>query len=239
MALLSWQTGKLIDTAEHGPATRSFRFEVTGVNDFTFKPGQFITLDLPIHEKPNKRLRSYSIVSWPDGTNQFELLVVQTPGGAGTQFLFHDLQPGGEIKFRGAQGVFTIPEDLSGTIFLICTGTGVAPFRSMIQYIYTQGLQPENLHLIYGCRTRDELLYFDEFNQMALEIPGFHYHPVLSRENWDGLQGRVHAVYESLCADKPESRFYLCGWKHMVDEARQRLRDLGFPDKSVHLELYG
>jgi CDP-4-dehydro-6-deoxyglucose reductase len=57
------------------------------LNVFDFKPGQFVTIDLPIHEKPNKRIRSYSIASWPDGTNVFELLIVLAEHGLGTHFL--------------------------------------------------------------------------------------------------------------------------------------------------------
>ena len=59
---------------------------------FHFEPGQFVTLDLPIHEKPSKRWRSYSIASWPDETAVFELVIVLLEGGAGTKYLFEEIR---------------------------------------------------------------------------------------------------------------------------------------------------
>ena len=59
MALQPWITGTVIRIADHTPTTRQFWIEVPTLSVFDFKPGQFVTLDLPIHEKPNKRWRSY------------------------------------------------------------------------------------------------------------------------------------------------------------------------------------
>ena len=71
-----WQTGKIIKIENETPNTRRFWIEMSSLTSFDFKPGQFVTIDLPIHEKPNKRWRSYSISSWPDGTNVLELVIV-------------------------------------------------------------------------------------------------------------------------------------------------------------------
>ena len=82
-----------------------------------------------------KRWRSYSIASWPDGTNVYELLIVLLEGGAGTTYLFNEVKVGSELVFRGPQGVFVLPENIEKDIFFICTGTGIAPFRSMLNFI--------------------------------------------------------------------------------------------------------
>ena len=88
MALQPWRTGKVIRILNETGNTRRYWVEVPGMESFDFIPGQFVTLDLPIHEKPNKRWRSYSIASWPDGTNVFELIIVLTPKGAGSTWIF-------------------------------------------------------------------------------------------------------------------------------------------------------
>jgi CDP-4-dehydro-6-deoxyglucose reductase len=49
----------------------------------------------------------------------------------------------------------------------------------------------------------------------------------------------VHAIYEELCNAHPPANFFLCGWKNMIDEARQRIQALGYERKSIHQELYG
>src|SRR4026209_1585129 len=103
-----WRTGKVIRITNETDSTRRFWIQVPELETFDFKAGQFVTLDLPIHEKPNKRWRSYSIASWPDGSNIFELLIVLLEDGAGTTYLFNEIKEGSELTYRGAQGVFTL-----------------------------------------------------------------------------------------------------------------------------------
>jgi CDP-4-dehydro-6-deoxyglucose reductase len=240
MAVQPWRVGKVIRIENHTPTTRQFWIEVPEMDKFDFKPGQFVTLDLPIHEKPNKRWRSYSIASWPDGSNVFELLIVRAMGGLGTAYLFDEVKVGSELTFRGAQGVFALPEILDKDIFLICTGTGIAPFRSMVKHIELTGKSCKNIHLIFGCRKKEDLLYYDELKALEKSTNWFHYYPTLSRETEPGmLHGYVHPVYETLCHDNQPANFFLCGWKHMIDEAIKHINRLGYDTKSIHREIYG
>lgn len=240
MSIEPWRTGTVIKIEQQTHNTRRFFIQVPELEIFDFKPGQFVTLDLPIHEKPNRRWRSYSIASWPDGTNIFELCIVLLEGGAGTTYLFNEVTEGSQLILRGPVGIFTLqPTNFEKELFLICTGTGIAPFRSMAQYVKLHNLPHKKIHLIFGCRTQQDLLYFDELKQLQNELPDFYYHPVLSREEWSGKNGYVHAVYEELSASKPEATFFLCGWKAMIDEAKHRILELGYDKKMIHQELYG
>lgn len=240
MALEPWRIGKVIKIEQQTYNTRRFFIQVPEVEKFDFKPGQFVTLDLPIHEKPNRRWRSYSISSWPDGTNVFELCIVLLEGGAGTTYLFNEVVEGSEITLRGPVGVFTLHEEhLAKNLFLICTGTGIAPFRSMANYTKLHDVPHQNIHLIFGCRTQKDLLYYDELTQLQKELPNFFYHPVLSREEWSGRSGYVHAIYQELCSAKEPASFFLCGWKAMVDDAKNKILELGYDRKMIHQELYG
>lgn len=239
MALAPWRKGIVTRIEDYTPNTKRFWIEVPELESFDFIPGQFVTLDLPIHEKVNKRWRSYSIASWPDGSNIFELLIVLAQGGLGTTYLFNEVSIGSELSFRGAQGVFTIPPSLDKDLFLICTGTGIAPFRSMINHIQLHSIPFKKIFLVFGCRLKDDLLYYDEMKKLAKQLPNFHYYPTLSREQWEGHHGYVHPIYMELCKDKQDSSFYLCGWKHMVDDAKKHILEMGYDKKSIHIELYG
>ncbi len=239
MALQPWRKAVVNRIEEEADSTRRFYMTIPEVENFDFKPGQFVTLDLPIHEKPNKRWRSYSIASWPNGTNEIELVIVLLEGGAGTRYLFNEVQPGSEITFRGPQGVFTLPDTMEKDLYLICTGTGIAPFRSMMHHIERHNIPHKNIYLIFGCRKQCNLLYYDELTQLAARVPGFHYLPTLSREEWEGRNGYVHAIYEELAREKPPAEFMLCGWKNMIDEAKQRIQAMGYERKAIHQELYG
>ena len=239
MALQPWLKCIVTKIDDHTHNTRRFWVQVPELEKFDFIPGQFVTLDLPIHEKPNKRLRSYSIASWPDGTNIFELLIVHAEGGSGTTYLFEEIKVGSELVFRGPQGVFGLPPQLNKDLFLICTGTGIAPFRSMVQYIHLHQLPHRNIHLIFGCRNKADLLYYDELNELEVKMHGFHFHPTLSREHWEEHNGYVHQVYRDLCKDRQEAYFFLCGWKQMIDEAKTAILEMGYDKKLIHQELYG
>jgi len=194
MALLPWRNGRIIRIENETANTRRFWVEVPELEVFDFTPGQFITMDLPIDAKPNKRLRSYSIASWPNGTNTFELIIVLDKQGAGTHFIFDNLAIGSEIKFRGPQGVFKLKEPLAKDIFLVCTGTGIAPFRSMVHQVLDKKIPHQQITLIFGCRTKADLLYHDEMVALQEKMLGFNYIPVWSREEWEGRHGYVHAV---------------------------------------------
>lgn len=245
MALQPWRIGVVTRIENETYNTRRFWIQVPELALFDFKPGQFVTLDLPIHERPAKRWRSYSIASWPDGSNVFELLIVLLEDGAGTPYLFNAVKEGSELTFRGPQGVFTLPDPLEKELYFVCTGTGIAPFRSMVQHIHRHRIPHPPIHLIFGTRTQNDLLYVDELKQLEEEMEGFYFVPTLSREKWDGHQGYVHEVYEDLVKEKneggspPPAQFYLCGWKAMVDEAKQRIQGLGYERKAIHQELYG
>ena len=240
MALEPWRTGIIIKVEQQTYNTRRFWIQIPEVEKFNFLPGQFVTLDLPIHEKPNKRWRSYSIASWPNGTNIIELCIVLLDDGAGTKYLFNEIKEGSNVTLRGPAGVFALKEqNLQQDLFLICTGTGIAPFRSMAQYLTLQKTPHKNIHLVFGCRTQKDLLYHDELNQLQQTNPNFFYHPTLSREEWQGKKGYVHALYEELCQAKQPANFFLCGWKAMIDEAKQRILAMGYDKKMIHQELYG
>ena len=234
-----WQKGIVIKIATATHNTRRYWIQLPETDSFQFNPGQFVTLDLPIHHQKNKRWRSYSIASAPDGSNIIELLIVLLEGGAGTEYLFHSIQEGSELTLRGPHGVFVLPEVLNKDLFLICTGTGIAPFRSMMQHIHQQAIPHRNIYLIFGCRTQADLLYAEELKWLEAQHEHFHFIPTLSREQWDGKTGYVHPVYEALLKDRQEACFLLCGWRNMIDEAKQNLLSVGYDKKDIHLELYG
>lgn len=246
MALQPWRKGIVTRIEDETYNTRRFWIQIPELPSFDFKPGQFVSLDLPISDKPAKRLRSYSIASWPDGSNVFELLIVLLETGVGTPYLFNEIREGSELTVRGPQGVFTLPDPLEKDLYFICTGTGIAPFRSMVQYIHLHKLPHPPIHLIFGTRTKNDLLYAGELKQLEMEMENFHFLPTLSREKWEGCCGYVHAIYENLVKEKmnshstpPPAQFYLCGWKAMIDEAKQRIQELGYDRKAIHQELYG
>ncbi|GAA4465576.1 hypothetical protein GCM10023093_18000 [Nemorincola caseinilytica] len=235
----NWQQGivRRIEQATHN--TRRYWIELPDTSALDFRPGQFVTLDLPVHEQRNRRWRSYSIASAPDGTNVIELLVVLVEGGLGSRYLFDEVREGSALTLRGPQGVFVLPEATDKEHFFICTGTGIAPFRSMLRYMDTHKPEGYKVNLIFGTRTQADLLYHDEMLALQESLPHFRYLPTLSRQQWHGPTGYVHAIYEQLCSARQPASFMLCGWRDMIDEARARIQALGYDKKDIQIEIYG
>lgn len=239
-------TGKIIKIVQQTPNTRRFFLKVLGDEPFEFKAGQFITMDLPIHESRRKRLRSYSIANRPGEDNVLEFTITHM-GGSGTEYLFNVAKEGSLIEFNGPGGVFTLPEEVNTDLVFICTGTGVAPFRSMIFDLLEHKKPHKNIHLIFGTRYASGILYRHEFEQLEKEYLHFKYSVALSQEeNLPGVsfevrQGYVHEIYRKhYKGNYKNKKFYLCGWANMVDEAADVLKsEIGCEAGQVIYELYG
>jgi ferredoxin-NADP reductase len=238
-----WYNGVVTEIKPLTNITSQFTLKIYGDEIFNFLPGQFVTFDLPIGEKRLQRWRSYSIANAPDGSNEFEFCIVKSEGGLATNFLFNEIKVGSELKFKGPDGVFVIPQNLmSDEIVMLCTGTGIAPFRSMLLYIDKNQLPFKKIHLIFGTRYSDSILYKDEFDILKSKYSNFNYDIVLSRENVeDYYHGYIHEVYMKKYADVVgDRRFYICGWSGMIDEAMDKLTNtLGYPKSQIRNELYG
>jgi CDP-4-dehydro-6-deoxyglucose reductase len=230
-------TGILDETAN----VKRFFIRIPELQRYDFHAGQFTMLDLPILSKVTTR--SYSIASPPSGTNEIELVIVLKDGGLGTAYLFGEIRVGSFIRVSEPVGKFTRPrpEGFDSPLIFVCTGTGIAPFRSMILDILAHKVPFRQLILVKGCRTKQDILYHTEMQHLSETVPGFRFIPVLSRPDpldWQGETGYVHPVYLNLLSEYPDAIFYLCGWKAMVQEARSKLAERGVPKDRIRFELY-
>ena len=245
-----WLQGQVIKIKNESPTTKRFWVEVSETT-FDFIPGQFIVMDLPIGKKRLHRWRSYSIANVPDDTNIIELCIVHLPGGAASKYFWETVQPGTLLKFKEPEGTFTTPNDLLRTNVMIATGTGIAPFRSMLLDIRHRQIKHNTIHLIFGTRTPDGLLYKDDFIKWAQNNLNFNYSVALSRatledidqlkeHNIDAHLGYVHDVYLEPYHRHPDAHFYICGWSAMIDDAvANLLLKMKIPKERIHYELYG
>jgi ferredoxin-NADP reductase len=236
-----WYDATIIDIKNLSPNTKQFRLNIKDIDSFNFIPGQFITFDLPVSEKRLDRWKSYSIASAPSGKNIIELCIVQSENGLGTKYLFEEIRVGSNLKFKGPDGSFIIPDNLDKEIIMLCTGTGVAPFRSMLKYIEQLNLPFNKIHLIFGTRYESGTLYMDEWQHLSKMKPNFEFDIALSREQITGFyNGYIHDIYVKKYAEVNENRiFYICGWSGMVDQAVSHIIEMGYDRTQINYELYG
>lgn len=225
----------LIASHEIAPEVRHFVFEVPDVADFRFLPGQFVSLSEEIRGK--KIVRAYSIASDPDGTNRFSLCLNRLADGYLSPWLF-DRLPGDSIEIKPPLGMFTLRPS-GRDVILIGTGTGVAPYRSMLRA--ELGKVERKFTLIFGTRYESTLLYGSEFEKMAKDWPvQLSYWPTLSRPapGWQGRTGYVQSHLEDAIGERRDVDVFICGLKLMVDDVRERLKAMGFDRKQIIFEKY-
>jgi ferredoxin-NADP reductase len=224
---------RLTGWRELAPQTRHFEFESPGWNA-AFVPGQFLSLTRQIGD--DEITRAYSIAS-PPGGNRFALCANLVSDGLFSPFLF-GMQAGDEIDFKGPYGAFILRRPVSDSIF-VATGTGIAPFRSMLQAGLSE--HPDRrFTLIFGVRYEYGLLYHEEFVEMARGFGHFDYRPTLTRpgESWNGRSGRVQRHAIEALGERRDVDVYSCGLREMVDDLRQVLKEAGLDRKRIVYEKY-
>jgi ferredoxin-NADP reductase len=249
-------------------ATQTYHLEfvLPGIESFAFLPGQFISA---VADDPagKEQTRAYSIASAPNG-NCFDLCLNRVEGGFFSNLLadLPDLPIGGVVQVYGPNGFFTLREPVTDSI-LIATGTGVAPMRGFLQWLFpADGPDRSNgkeIWLVYGTRHETEIYYREEFEAYAARYSNFHYVPTLSRasDNWTGLRGYVQEhvaqIVETRAArlgqplsgppvdpgiPPAELRFeiyaYGCGLSTMINAVRDRLKGFGWHRKQIIFERY-
>jgi len=219
---------KLIESREIAPDVRHFLFETS--EPFTFVPGQFLSIQQAFDDK--KITRAYSIASEPLNTNRFELCLDLVKEGRISPRLFA-MQPGDAIEIKPPMGMFVLKTPPRDSL-LIATGTGIAPFRSMLRaHAHDPARQ---FTLLFGARHEHDLLYRAEFEQMER----LRFLPTLSRpgESWSGRRGYVQEHLNEAIGERRDMDVFLCGMKEMVDQVRNMLKEKGFDRKQVLFEKY-
>src|SRR5215472_7665120 len=178
MATFPSMKARLIGSTPLSDLTRHLEFEAVE-RPFGFVPGQWLSLT---HARPDGEeiTRAYSIASAPDG-NRFALCLNRVQDGFMSNYLC-DLAVGTEISAQGPFGNFILRPPLRDTVF-IATGTGIAPFRSMLHWLLAdpERHQNKNFWLLFGSRREEDIYYHDEFTRLAAGHSNFKYWPTLSR----------------------------------------------------------
>jgi CDP-4-dehydro-6-deoxyglucose reductase len=193
----------------------------------TFKAGQFISFEVHQDGKKFPLTRPYSIASPPSQKDTLDLLLNLVPGGPGSSYLF-SLRPGDRTQFKGPAGAFYLHEDRGRDHLLVATGTGIAPFRSML-YTLCQQPSASAITLVWGIRHQRDLYYQDELEVLARAHPNFRFIMTLSRpgEGWARETGRVTRYIDQSVESVQNLAVYLCGNSGMLKDVSEVVRTKG------------
>lgn len=207
---------------------------------FSFKPGQFVNIHI-VKDNGEKKYKAYSILNPPNKKGILELCVKIIPGGFASE-KFLEAKEGDEFLMKGPFGHFTLTEkEMDNEICFIATGVGIAPVYSILKEQIKDA--KKNVCVLFGVKTKKDLLFHEEFLEMEKQHPHFEYKPVLSREKWDERTGRVQdhlgKCYKCGLEEVFDKKvFYICGQKDMVMETKELLLSQGVKQEKIKIERF-
>lgn len=215
-----------------------FSFTMTRPAHFKFTAGQFARIGLKVADE--LVVRAYSVVSSPfDETLEFFSIVV--PDGAFTSNLQH-LQVGDELYLdKDPYGFLTLARyqlPLPKDLWLLATGTGLAPFISMLQDFETWS-KYQQINLVYSVRTASELAYAERIEEIVASFgeghEGFKFIPIITRDPQAALHERLPVLIQNGALAKAAGMDFnpatthvmLCGNPQMVEDTKAMLKSIG------------
>ncbi len=220
-----------------------FSFRTTRDPAFRFRNGEFTMIGMEIDGRP--LLRAYSVVS-ANYEDELEFFSIKVPDGPLTSRLQH-LKAGDPILIgRKPTGTLVIDNLLPGrNLYLLGTGTGLAPFLSIIKDPETYE-RFEKVVLVHGCRQVSELAYGETIQETLpkdemigdLVRAGLVYYPTVTREPFRN-RGRITDLLASGALFRDiglppmaveTDRFMLCGSPDMIADTRALLVDGGYEE---------
>ncbi len=223
------------------PTVRHLTFERTDGKPFLYQAGQFVTLQLQAQDGRQVR-RSYSLADAPTASPTVSFAISYVKDGLASELFFH--REPERIQASGPYGKLVLPQEAFARYVLIATGTGVTPYRSMrpeLERLIAE--EHAEVELLLGVRTRDELLYGDEFRAWAAQSSRMRFYPCFSRLVSSDCQGDENSGYVQNCLPKlgldPERDIvFLCGNPPMIDETLKILSEQNFPSERIRREKY-
>jgi NAD(P)H-flavin reductase len=202
----------------------------------SFKPGQFISFEVPKKGFPLPVVRPYSIASSPSQSARVTLLFNLVADGPGSTYLY-GLRVGDRTTFKGPAGSFWLKEDTTRDLLFVATGTGIAPIRSMIAVQLERGTA-QAVTLFWGLRSQRDLYYQEEFRTLSRQFPRFSFVTTLSRPEaeWAGATGRVTVLVQDRVTSVRNLAVYLCGNSGMIQEVTALVQARGLCP--IHKEKY-
>jgi ferredoxin-NADP reductase len=249
---------RVTDIIQETPTTKTFRFERVDGPLPPFRPGQYVNLFVDVDGVLTSR--PYSISSPPPqaarterGRHTLDLTVRDKPGGFVAPYLLNEIEIGDELETTGPTGSFYHEPLIDGDdLVFLAGGSGITPFMSILRDATTStrggalasgaASSPLQIHLLYGCRAPQDVIFGDELAELASNHPNLDYGLVISEPppGYEGLSGFLSA---DLVADRiggvQGKTFYICGPNLMYDFCLSSLTELGVPRHKIKRELYG
>ncbi len=225
--------GVITDVRIDTPDIKTFRVVTPdGVKPFEHRPGQCAMLSIPgVGEA------MFSITCSPTNTEYMEFSIKKC--GCLTDWL-HQAEVGQQVTIRGPYGTpFPVDDEFVGqNMLFIAGGVGLAPLRSVINYCRHYRDRYGKIDIVYGSRSKDDLLDYKEIIEEWANDDGVNVHLTIDnpQEGWDGHVGFVPNYVKELGFDTNKTAI-LCGPPIMIKFTLDGLYSLGFEKTQIYTTL--
>lgn len=222
------------------PNTATFSFVAPSGAQFSYDPGQFLTLELPV---PGGTVwNTYTISSSPSRPLTIAVTVKAQAGSVGTRWMLDHLQPGMKIKAIGPAGIFSLPRKEQKKYLFISAGSGITPSLSMTTYLYDRGTNID-VTFVHCAHRPQDIIARQRLEQMASRVPSLKLFFIVEEDDpyrvWTGLRGRLNQLMIGLIAgDYLEREIYCCGPEPFMNAVREMLIALGYDMDRYHQESF-
>ena len=204
-----------------------------------FQAGQYINLF--VETGGVRTSRPYSIASSPTQTGHIEITVRRVEDGFVSNYLLDDLMTGDKLSSSSPSGNFHYNPHFHGDkLVFIAGGSGITPFMSMIRELADKNLG-RRLHLFYGSRAEEDVIYRDELDRIAAAHRNFTWDLVISEPapSFNGLKGFINAGLIKERLKGLDWTFYVCGPGAMYSFCLPELKKLSIPARKIKVEVMG
>jgi CDP-4-dehydro-6-deoxyglucose reductase, E3 len=203
----------------------------------SFKPGQWVSLKLPVGERP-PLTRAYSMAEPESSSGELVLAFDRVPGGLGSGYLA-SVKEGDELILAGPYGNFTVPRPLTVDLVLVARFTGIVPIRCILRGLVASPVSCQ-VTVIYGSPTQTERIYHDELQELAARHTAFRYLPtVVDGSGPAGVDRRSEGeLLASLWQGRKDFLPMVCGTKAFIRPLKTYMAELGFGRKEAKFETY-
>ncbi len=238
------------DVIDETPTARTYRFRADLAKGTQapacFRAGQYISLKAEI--SGHTISRPYSIASSPQDARDgfYDITIKKLEGGYFTTHIWESWRKGSPVAASGPYG-FMYHEPLrdSRTVVCLAGGSGITPFRSMAREMAAGRLDIE-MKLLYGCSDDTDIIFFDELNAYAAQMPGrfqiiYVFSNGLSRKDVPPPveKGLFSSEIIGKYTDPAKDSYFICGPAVMYDFVTGELEKLGVRRRRIRTEAYG
>ncbi len=236
--------GRCVRVIDETPDVKTFTFVAEPPVEFTYQPGQFVTLELQINGKTIKR--AYSISSTPSRPHNIDITVKRAtppnnvpdaPPGLVSNWLHDNLQAGSQVKIGTPLGDFSCIERPSSKILFISAGSGITPMMSMSRWLLDTNAGSD-IVFFHSARTTDDIVFRQELELMTSRYANFQLATTLTRQDSNsspgGRIGRFDkSMLQEIAPDFAQRSVYVCGSEAFTQQVKAILQELEFPCKII------